>query len=146
MTVSVPAGAPGADVPRAAHATIDVHTHVVPEHFPRYAGLSAGLPWPSMVPAHACHRHVMVSDKIYRTVSHQCWDCAVRQQDMQALRVGRQVLSPMPELLSYWFPAADGAAICRYMNETIAGMVHAAPASFFGLGAVPLQDVDLAIR
>ncbi len=36
--------------------------------------------------------------------------------------------------------------MCRYLNEVIAGMVTEAPARFIGLGAVPLQDVDLAIR
>ena len=97
--------------PEGAAPAIDVHTHVVPQEFPRYLGTAVDVPWPSMAPAHACHRHVMVSGKVYRTVSHQCWDCTVRQQDMQRLGIGRQVLSPMPELLSYWFPAQDGAAI-----------------------------------
>ena len=131
--------------PEGKVTAIDVHTHVVPESFPRYLGSTPDLPWPSMEPAHACHRHVMVSGKVYRTVSHQCWDCAVRQADMLALGIDRQVLSPMPELLSYWFPARDGAAICRFLNETIAAMVAEAPSAFVGLGAVPLQDVTLAI-
>ncbi len=124
---------------------IDVHTHVVPESFPAYLGVHANAPWPSMAAAHACHRHVMVSGSIYRTVSHQCWDCAVRLADMGAKRVGRQVLSPMPELLSYWMAPEDGGAMCRYLNEVIATMVAQAPGRFFGLGAVPLQDVSLAI-
>ena len=124
---------------------IDVHTHVVPESFPAYLGQHAGAPWPAMAPAQACHRHVMVSGSVYRTVSHQCWDCRVRLADMDAKRVGRQVLSPMPELLSYWMAPEDGALMCRYLNEVIATMVAKAPERFFGLGAVPLQDVALAI-
>jgi aminocarboxymuconate-semialdehyde decarboxylase len=125
---------------------IDVHTHVVPESFPAYLGKHANAPWPSMAPAHTCHRHMMISGSVYRTVSHQCWDCAVRTADMDARRVGRQVLSPMPELLSYWMEPEDGAAMCRYLNDVIATMVASAPTRFFGLGAVPLQDVPLAIR
>lgn len=125
---------------------IDVHTHVVPESFPAYLGRHANAPWPSMTPAHACHRHVMVSGSIYRTVSHQCWDCEVRLADMDAKRIDRQVLSPMPELLSYWLEPDDGATMCRYLNEIIAAMVARAPQRFFGLGAVPLQDVSSAIR
>ena len=35
-----------------------------------------------MAPAQACHRHVMVSGAVFRTVSHQCWDCNVRLADM----------------------------------------------------------------
>jgi aminocarboxymuconate-semialdehyde decarboxylase len=125
---------------------IDMHTHVVPEQFPRYLGHHADAAWPSMAPAHACHAHVMISGKVYRTVSHQCWSCSVRLADMDRMRVARQVLSPMPELLSTWLMPEDGAAMCRYMNETIAGMVAEAPQRFIGLGAVPLQDVVLAIE
>lgn len=124
---------------------IDVHTHVVPASFPAYAGRHAAAPWPSMAEAQPCHRHVMVSGKVYRTVSHQCWDCRVRLADMDRQRITRQVLSPMPELLSPWMEPEDGLAICRHLNDTIAEMVALAPQRFTGLGAVPLQDVDLAI-
>ena len=126
-------------------AAIDIHTHVVPESFPPYAGARAGAAWPSMAPAEACHRHVMLSGKVYRTVSDRSWDGAARCLDMDAQRVRRQVLSPMPELLSYWLDAADGAAMCRYLNEQIADMIARHPGRFFGLGAVPLQDVGRAI-
>ncbi|WP_298704040.1 amidohydrolase family protein [uncultured Variovorax sp.] len=128
-----------------AHNSIDIHTHVVPAEFPPYLGQRLGVRWPSMVPAHACHRHVMLDDKVYRTVSHQCWDCQVRLADMDAMRIGRQVLSPMPELLSYWLAGEDAAVLTRFLNESIAGMVQQAPARFIGLGAVPLQDVERAI-
>lgn len=124
---------------------IDVHTHVVPESFPVYLGRHADALWPSMASAQPCHRHVMVSGSIYRTVSHQCWDCAARRADMDEKRIGRQVLSPMPELLSYWLEPEDGAAMCRYLNEVIAAMVADSPQRFIGLGAVPLQDVPAAI-
>ena len=126
-------------------ACIDVHTHVVPEHFPAYAGKAADAACPSMAPAHACHRHVMLSGKIYRTVSDGAWDVAARYAEMQQQRVTAQVLSPMPELLSYWLDGADGAALSRYLNEQIAAMVAREPARFHGLGAVPLQDVERAI-
>src|SRR3954470_17031366 len=126
-------------------SAIDIHTHIVPEDFPPYAGSAANVAWPSMVPAQPCHRHVMLSGKVYRTVPETAWDVARRTADMDRLRLQRQVLSPMPELLSYWHGGADGAALTRYLNEQIAAMVARGPNRFFGLGAVPLQDVDLAI-
>jgi aminocarboxymuconate-semialdehyde decarboxylase len=125
---------------------IDVHTHVVPEHFPAYRGADPAAPWPSMVAAQACHRSVMISGNVFRTVGQQCWDGAARSVDMDALGIGRQVLSPMPELLSYWLSGVDGASMARHLNEEIARMVAARPDRFFGLGAAPLQDVELAIR
>jgi aminocarboxymuconate-semialdehyde decarboxylase len=124
---------------------IDVHTHIVPEDFPPYADSARDVPWPSMAPAHACHRHVMISGKVYRTVSDGCWSVPRRIEDMNRMRVARQVLSPMPELLSYWLPLEDAKALVRYLNDEIAAMVAQAPSRFYGLGAVPLQDTDSAI-
>lgn len=125
--------------------SIDAHTHFVPEHFPGYRGKHADAPWPSTIPAQACHRHMMVSGCIYRTVSDHCWSPTRRMADMDNHGTARQVLSPMPELLGYWLDADDGAALSRFLNETVAGLVAQAPQRFSGLGSVPLQDVDRAI-
>ena len=130
---------------RHACGCVDIHTHVVPHEFPRYLGRHANARWPSMTDARPCHRHVMLDGKVYRTVSHQAWDTQVRLADMERTQVERQVLSPMPELLSYWLEGEDGAAMCRFLNETIAAMVQAQPTRFSGLAAVPLQDLDRAI-
>jgi aminocarboxymuconate-semialdehyde decarboxylase len=99
-----------------------------------------------MADARPCHRHVMLDGKIFRTVSHQAWDPAVRAADMRRLSLGHQVLSPMPELLSYWLDGEDGAAMCRFLNDQIATLAAHSPQAFTGLGAVPLQDMDCAIR
>jgi aminocarboxymuconate-semialdehyde decarboxylase len=95
--------------------------------------------------AQPCHRHVMISGSVYRTVSDQAWDTRVRIGDMESSGVSRHVLSPMPELLSYWLDPEDGALLSRYLNETLAEMVAAAPNRFSALGAAPLQDMDRAI-
>src|SRR5919201_190129 len=125
---------------------IDIHTHIVPENFPAYAGKGRDVPWPSMAEAHACHKHVMISGKIYHTVSEGCWSVPRRIEDMGAMRVTRQAISPMPELLSYWLPLDDARTLIRYLNDTIATMIGEARGRFIGLVAVPLQDVDAAIR
>lgn len=125
---------------------IDIHCHIVPERFPRYAGAGKNIPWPSMAPAHACHAHVMIEGKVYRTVHQSCWLSDERIRDMDKGAIGVQCLSPMPELLSYWLPAADAQVLIRFLNDQIAEMVTRNPTRFMGLGAVPLQDMDLALR
>jgi len=124
---------------------IDIHNHIVPERFPAYAGKGRDVPWPSMVDAHACHKHVMISGKLYRTVADGSWSVPRRIEAMGEMRVSRQALSPMPELLSYWLPLEDSKVMIRYLNEQIAGMIALAPQRFVGLGAVPLQDMDSAM-
>jgi aminocarboxymuconate-semialdehyde decarboxylase len=125
---------------------IDIHTHIVPEKFPPYRGKGKDVPWPSMTDAHACHKHVMISGKLYRTVSDGSWSVPRRIEQMSEMRVTRQVLSPMPELLSYWLPLADAKVMIRYLNEQLAEMCEAAPERFVGLGCVPLQDTDSTLR
>jgi aminocarboxymuconate-semialdehyde decarboxylase len=52
----------------------------------------------------------------------------------------------MPELFSYWLPLEDAKVLIRYINEQQAEMVAQNPQRFVGLGIVPLQEVDAAIR
>jgi aminocarboxymuconate-semialdehyde decarboxylase len=125
---------------------IDVHNHVVPEQFPKYAGKGTSVPWPSMADAHACHKHVMISGKVYRTVADGCWSVPRRIEDMGKQGIARQAISPMPELLSYWLPLDDAKVMVRYLNDQIAEMIGQAPRRFVGLGCVPLQDMDSALR
>ncbi|HEX9398222.1 MAG TPA: amidohydrolase family protein [Burkholderiales bacterium] len=124
---------------------IDVHTHIVPESFPPYAGKNANVPWPSMAEAQACHKHVMISGKLYRTVADGSWSVPRRIEQMGEMQVTRQAISPMPELLSYWLPLEDAKVMIRYLNDEVARMISLAPDRFIGLGAVPLQDVDSSL-
>jgi aminocarboxymuconate-semialdehyde decarboxylase len=57
-----------------------------------------------------------------------------------------QVVSPMPELLSHWFPADDADALCSHVNEGIAALCADHPRHFIGIGMVPMQDGPLAVR
>ena len=125
---------------------IDIHTHIVPERFPPYRGKGKDVPWPSMTAtSDPCHRHVMISGKVYRTVADGSWSVPRRIEEMSGMRVNRQALSPMPELLSYWLPLQDAKVLIRHLNDTIAAMVARAPERLIGLGAVPLQDIEAAL-
>lgn len=127
---------------------IDVHTHIVPEHFPPSTGRLAGDAWPSM--AHGRSRpdtaDVMISGRNFRTVDEQCWSAPRRVKDISTQGIDRQVISPMPRLLDYTLGSTDGLALARYLNETIADLVAGDPDRFYGLGSVPLQDLGVAVR
>jgi aminocarboxymuconate-semialdehyde decarboxylase len=130
---------------------IDIHTHIVPAEFPAYAGKHVtqfgGKQWPQMCAAHDCHhKKVMIDGRNFRTVTDECWDVERRTDAMTRMGIARQVLSPMPELLSYWLPLEDAVPLTRHVNDTIAVMVARAPDKFAGLGGVPLQDPDAATR
>lgn len=99
-----------------------------------------------MAPGQDCHhRQVMIDGKNYRTVSDKCWTTSRRLADFAEMGLQMQVISPMPELLSYWMAPAVGAHLTRYLNEQISAMVSESGGQLIGFGAVPLQDLNLAI-
>ena len=128
---------------------IDIHAHVVPTAFPAYLGRGRAVPWPSTAPAPdargLCHRHVLVGGQHYRTVSEQCWSAPRRLADMPAMGLAAQVVSPMPELLSYWLDLADAQPLIRFLNEHTAELCAPSGGRLLGLAAVPLQHVGSAI-
>ena len=127
-------------------AAIDIHTHIVPAEFPAYAGKHDAQRWPQMAPIDCGHANVMIGAKVFRRVEDYCWDGARRIEAMARMGITHQVLSPMPELLSYWLHPEDALSLGRYINDQIAAMVERAPERFFALGTVPLQDPELAAR
>jgi aminocarboxymuconate-semialdehyde decarboxylase len=125
----------------------DIHTHIVPADFPAYGGRRLNVRWPQMEPGPDCrHRNVMISGDLFRTVNDEAWDIDRRLESMAKSGITRQVLSPMPELLSYWLEPEDTLALARYINDSMARMVARAPTHFAALATVPLQDPDLAAR
>jgi aminocarboxymuconate-semialdehyde decarboxylase len=123
---------------------IDVHSHVVCREFSENPAPRTELRWPCMRHGPGDAATVTIADKPFREIDARSWDSGRRLADMDASGVARQVLSPMPELLSYWFTPAHGRDMCRWVNHTIAEMIATDPHRFNGLGCVPLQDPELA--
>ena len=122
---------------------IDTHTHFVPRHIPAEPGRNPL--WPSIELKDASAA-VMVGGKVFRIIDSRSWDARRRLDDMALDDVDVQVVSPMPELLSHWFPPDDADALCRHVNEGIAALCADHPRHFIGIGMVPMQDVALAVR
>ncbi|NIJ08754.1 aminocarboxymuconate-semialdehyde decarboxylase [Sphingomonas vulcanisoli] len=125
--------------------SIDVHTHIVPGSFPAYSGTIADVPWPQMVHDGCGHAMINIAGKPFRTVQQAAWDVGCRLAAMEEMQTHIQVISPMPELLSYWLPTAAAVDLLRHVNAEIAVMVSAAPDRMIGLAAIPLQDVGKAV-
>lgn len=122
-------------------AMIDIHSHVVPDGLP--FGLNGDARWP-VLQRDAGYGDVVIAGRLFRRVSRDSWDMDSRREAMAAAGVTHQVLSPMPELFSYWAKPSDANRFCTAINEWTADRVHADRVSFSGLGIVPAQDIDLA--
>jgi aminocarboxymuconate-semialdehyde decarboxylase len=124
---------------------IDTHTHFVPRSFP--AATRRNPLWPSVELRGADGAAaVMVGGKVFRMINSRSWDAARRIDDMAADDVDVQVVSPMPELLSHWFPADDADALSSHINEGIAELCDVRSGRFIGVGMLPMRDASLAVK
>lgn len=125
---------------------IDIHTHVLPRDWPDLAeryGYGGFVQLEHHGPG--CAR-MLIDGKEFRQVEANSWDPAVRLADCDACNVNVQVLSTVPVMFSYWAKAEHTADLARILNDHIASLVDEHPSRFVGLGTLPMQDADLAIR
>jgi aminocarboxymuconate-semialdehyde decarboxylase len=125
---------------------IDIHTHILPEHLPKW---SEKFGYNGFVHLdhhkHGCAR-MMIDDKFFREVQSNCWDPQTRIHECGEHGVHVQVLSTVPVMFSYWAKAHDTLAISMFLNDHIAEIVEKYPDRFVGLGNIPLQSPELAVK
>jgi aminocarboxymuconate-semialdehyde decarboxylase len=126
--------------------TIDFHTHIVPGQYPaRPAGIDEPA-WPIMEKIDDQHSRMMIAGKQFRVFESFYWNPQERVRRLDEEGIDLQVISPLPELLSYWLNADAAVAITDFMNQFVSDMVSAVPARFRGMGSVALQDPQRAGR
>ena len=124
---------------------IDIHTHIMPSTMPNWTK-KFGYGEFIHLEHRNCQACMMKGDKLFRVVEENCFDDKARIKDMDQTQVSMQVLSTIPVLFNYWAKASDGHETSRFFNDHIAETVSRQPSRFIGLGTVPMQDVDLAIK
>jgi len=93
-----------------------------------------------------CKACMMKGDKVFREVEENCYRESERLKDMTQTGVTKQVLSTIPVLFNYWAKAKDGLETSRFINDHIADTVEKNREAFIGIGTVPMQDIQLAIK
>ena len=124
---------------------IDIHTHIMPDKMPNWVQ-KFGYGEFIHLEHRNCRACMMKGDKLFREVENNCFDAGTRIKEMDETAVTMQVLSTIPVLFNYWAKPADGLETSRFFNDHIADTVAKDPNRFIGIGTVPLQDIDLAIK
>jgi aminocarboxymuconate-semialdehyde decarboxylase len=125
---------------------IDFHTHIISEEFLNLAEKYNDDRWPVLEKTCDCGANIMIKGKNFREITNQTWSAEERLKDMGKEGIDIQVLSPIPVTFSYWSDPEKGLELAKFQNDFIASITKEHPKRFIGLGTVPLQDTDLAIK
>ncbi|GAB4372530.1 MAG: amidohydrolase family protein [Acidobacteriota bacterium] len=125
---------------------IDIHTHILPRDWP---DLEARYGYPGFIRLehHAPGRaRMMQGARFFREIEANCWDPDVREQECDRFGIDVQVVCTVPVMFSYWAKPEHTLDLARLLNDHIAELTAARPRRFVGLGTLPMQAPDLAIR
>ncbi len=125
---------------------IDIHTHIIPEHLPDFREKFGYGGFISLDHHKPCCAKMMIDDRFFREIQDNCWDANTRMKECDHHHIDVQVLSTIPVMFSYWAKPQDALNVSMFLNDHIAAIVHDYPKRFIGLGTIPLQSPELAIK
>jgi aminocarboxymuconate-semialdehyde decarboxylase len=119
---------------------IDTHAHLLPAGYPA----DAPACFPRMTPVEGDTARTLEFGAMRFRARDVFFDAERRLAAQAATGVDAEILTPMPPLLRYDLPVADGLSLARHVNEFTATFCATDPARLYGFGMVPLQDPDIA--
>ncbi len=124
---------------------VDVHCHYLnPVVNQKAAHLNAAQYDPTVIFANDLTNETNV--KQMRDRAPKLMGVDVRLKDMDRMGVDIQAIAPAPYQYFYFTEPAYGAELAREVNEGIANVVAQHPDRFVGMGSVPLQNAELAVK
>ena len=119
---------------------IDAHAHLLPKDYPS----DAPECFPHMEAVEGSTDRLLEFGAMSFRAKDVFFEAERRIEAQDASGVDAEVVSPMPPLLRYDLPAADGLSLARHVNEFAAELASHNPERVIALGMVPMQDPDAA--
>ena len=123
-----------------------MHTHIMPREMPDFArkfGYGDFIMLNHVEPGKA---NMMQGRRFFRQITENCWNPEIRISEYEQFNTQVQVVCTIPVLFSYWAKPEDGAEVARFLNDDIARSIEPFKKNYIGLGTLPMQDTDLAIK
>ena len=131
---------------RPAKPVIDIHGHLL---VPAASALADGHPREAADAAAERASFGAASTAVNADQIHRRWpqltSASRRLADLDAIGVDVQLVGPMPAH-RYWAGRDLAARLTAVVNEAVAAHCAAGPGRLYGLGTLPLQHPDLAVR
>lgn len=125
---------------------IDIHTHILPERIPHFAKKFGYGDFITLDHHQTGCARMLKGEHFFREIEANSWDARVRLNECDSHGVDIQVLSTVPVMFNYWAKGEDALEVSKFLNDHIAETVSSTPRRFVGLGTLPMQDPDLAVR
>jgi aminocarboxymuconate-semialdehyde decarboxylase len=125
---------------------IDIHTHILPEKMPDWSKKFGYGGFVSLEHHKVGCARMMIDDIFFREIMSNCWNPEDRMKEMIGFKSNVQVLSTIPVMFNYHIQATDSLMINQFLNDHISEICQRYPDNFVGLGSLPMQDTDMAIK
>lgn len=125
---------------------IDMHTHILPKTMPNWTEKFGYGKFIHLEPNNDGSANMMQGGNFFRRIVENCWDESLRIKEYEQFNTQVQVVCTIPVMFSYWANPKDCAELSRFLNDHIAELVEQYPKHYIGLGTIPMQDTDEAIK
>lgn len=123
-----------------------MHTHIIPKLMPNWTEKFGYGKFIHLEHQDNGTANMMQGGQFFRNIEENCWDENIRISDYETFSTKVQVVCTIPVMFSYWAKPADCAALSIFLNDHIAELVQRYPRNYIGLGTIPMQDTEEAIK